>query len=796
MLLSRALYQHNRYTFMHTVRNAGLLLLASLASLSQAQPSGEARAPVPTISQGAPDAPSQDADATALQQTKEPRIIRGNDKVIATPPSAAALSGPASSFNFESAPIGEVVSAIMGDIVKTGYVVHPPLVGTVTLNAPGGVTPDQAVYLLEAALVANGLAMARDSRGIYHIGKYEVIRTIVPGVRQMGSGATLSPGTGAVIVPLQYIGAAEMASILKPLMPANALLRVDGVRNLLVLAGSRSQAEGWMDVVATFDIDLLKGMSVGVFPLKYLTTKEVEAALQLMNPSGASVAAASAAVPGAAGAARPAVDLAESANPLHGAVRVLPIERINSVLVVTPRAAYLEEARRWIDKLDQPNDGGAGVGLYVYPVKNGNAGHLSQVLGGIFGSAASTQGGGTGVAPGLAASTASSLGRGNAGMLNGQTGALAGVTGLSGLGGGGTNTSGRLGTAGLGGNLRQGSGQQAGQGTGALALGGQGGVRVVADEVNNALLIYGSRSDYDRIESALRKLDVRSAQVLIEASIIEVTLGDDLKYGLQWSFNDKERGGLFGAGTVGQLPANSTGGFSYTLTNSLGTVRATLSALAGKSLIKVISSPSLMVLDNQVATIAVGTQQPIRTGETTNLGTIGSPVTTTTYQYKDTGVQLSVQPSVSAGDLVTMDINQAVTDVGDEDVVTGQRAFLQRQISSKVAVRSGESLVLGGLIKDNETSGKSGVPVLQNLPIIGSLFGATTSNSGRTELLVVLTPRVVRSDEDARQAGEEIRDRMRNILRHNDGVWPASLQEPVRPQLLQSPRPELSLERP
>lgn len=171
-------------------------------------------------------------------------------------------------------------------------------------------------------------------------------------------------------------------------------------------------------------------------------------------------------------------------------------------------------------------------------------------------------------------------------------------------------------------------------------------------------------------------------------------------------------------------------------------------------------------------------------------------MTTTTYQYKDTGVQLSVQPSVSAGDLVTMDINQAVTDVGDEDVVTGQRAFLQRQISSKVAVRSGESLVLGGLIKDNETSGKSGVPVLQNLPIIGSLFGATTSNSGRTELLVVLTPRVVRSDEDARQAGEEIRDRMRNILRHNDGVWPASLQEPVRPQLLQSPRPELSLERP
>lgn len=782
---------------MYIVRNAGLVLLAGLASLSQAQPSGDASVPAPAVSRGAPEASPKDSEAATAQQAREPRIIRGNDKVIAAPTTVPALSGPASSFNFESAPVAEVVNAIMSDVVKTGFVVHPPLTGTVTLNAPGGVTPDQAVYLLEAALVANGLAMARDSRGIYHIGKYEVIRTIVPGIRQVGGGATLPPGTGAVIVPLQYIGAVEMASILKPLMPAGALLRVDGVRNLLVLAGSRSQAEGWMDIVSTFDVDLLKGMSVGVFPLKYLTTKEVEAALQLMNPSGAiggggsGAAAATPGAPGAAGAARPAVESADAANPLHGAVRILPIERINSVLVVTPRAAYLEEARRWIDKLDQPNDGGAGVGLYVYPVKNGNAGHLAQVLGGIFGSTNSAQGGGgTGVAPGLAASTATNIGRNNTGALLGQSaaGGFGSSSGVSGIGGLGANSSGRFGNAGLGGSLRQGAGQTTGQGVGALTLGGQGGVRVVADEVNNALLIYGPRSDYDRIEAALRKLDVRSAQVLIEASIIEVTLNDDLKYGLQWSFNDKERGGLFGAGTVGQLPSNSTGGFSYTLTNSLGTVRATLNALAGKSLIKVISSPSLMVLDNQMATIAVGTQQPIRTGETTNIGTVGNPVTTTTYQYKDTGVQLSVQPSVNAGDLVTMDINQAVTDVGDEDVVTGQRAFLQRQISSKVAVRSGEALVLGGLIKDNETKGKSGVPVLQSLPIVGNLFGATTSNAGRTELLVVLTPRVVRSDEDARQAGEEIRDRMRNILRHSDGNWPASQQEPARLQPLQQPR--------
>jgi len=767
---------------MHTVRNAGFLLLAGLASLSQAQPNVEFRNPAQALTRGISEPIAKDADSDQTPEAKEPRIIRGTDKVIAAPPPVAPLAGPASSFNFESAPISEVVNAIMGDIVKTGYVIHPPLSGAVTLSVPGGVTPDQAVYLLEAALVANGLAMAKDSRGVYHIGKFETIRAIVPGIRQAGRGEALPPGTGAVIVPLQYIGAAEMASILKPLMPANALLRVDSVRNLLVLAGSRSQAEGWIDVVSTFDVDLLKGMSVGVFPLKYLTTKEVEAALQLMTPSGAgATATASATAPSAAAGGRSAVELPETANPLHGAVRVLPIERINSVLVVTPRAAYLEEARRWIEKLDQPNDGGGGGGLYVYPVKNGNAGHLAQVLGGIFGGNTSVQAGSaaTGVAPGLAASTGSNLGRSNTTTLNNQSSLGTGSIGAGGssLGGSGLGSAGRLGGSTLGSGLRQGAVQTTGQGAGTLNLGS---VRVVADEVNNALLIYGPRSDYDRIESALRRLDIRSAQVLIEASIVEVTLSDDLKYGLQWAFNDKERNGLFGAGQVGQLPNNSSGGFSYTLTNSLGTVRATLNALAGKSLIKVISSPSLMVLDNQIATIAVGTQQPIRTGETTNIGTVGSPVTTTTYQYKDTGVQLSVQPSVNAGDLVTMDINQTVTDVGDEDLVTGQRAFLQRQISSKVAVRSGEALVLGGLIKDNETTGKSGVPILQNIPVVGSLFGATTSTSGRTELLVVLTPRVVRSDEDARAAGEEIRDRMRNILRHNSNGSFGARQEPTR----------------
>jgi general secretion pathway protein D len=261
----------------------------------------------------------------------------------------------------------------------------------------------------------------------------------------------------------------------------------------------------------------------------------------------------------------------------------------------------------------------------------------------------------------------------------------------------------------------------------------------------------------------LRRLDAPATQVLIEATIAEVSLTDELQYGLQWYFTDTPRNGLRG---TGQLNLNAQGnigpsqpGFSYTLTNSLGQVRAVLNALADRSLIRVISSPSLMVLDNYTATISVGDQQPIQSSETV---TAGGNVTTS-IQYKDTGVILTVTPSVNSGDVVSMTINQGVTDVGAIDSATGQRAFLQRQIGSRVAVKSGEALVLGGLIRDNTTKGNQGLPFLSQIPVIGALFGTQTQSVNRTELLVVITPRVVRTPRDAKEIADEMRDRMRGV---------------------------------
>ncbi len=743
----------------------GLLLIGSAAFAQPAGPSWTV--PPPAVEQKAATEPKvsveQKASVERPSGESQDRIIRGSDQVLAPPSATGVPEGLTSGLQFENAPVADVVSLVMREIAKVSYVIHPPINGTVTMATLGAVSADQAVLLLEAALQANGVQMARDTRGVYHIGRPESLKGIVPAMRQAGRGP-LPPGYGAVVIPLKYMGAGEMASILRPLATPEAIVRVDTVRNLLVMVGTRTQAEGWLDIVATFDVDLLKGMSVGVFALKHITTREVELALRLLN--GGSVATPTASVPSATSAAPSSSTTAggasigsvgtqlTAASPVFGALRIIPVERINSVMVVTPRAAYLDEVRRWIEKLDKPGGNSPEAQLFVYPVQNGNAKHLADVLNGLFGSgtpstASSTTAATSGVAPGLATGTA---------MSTGFAGASANAASASGSQAGGSNI----------------------KGSGLTSLVLNAGLRVIADEINNAVLVYGTRDEFAKIQVTLKQLDVPPTQVLIEASIVEVSLTDDLKYGLQWIFNDttKNNDGLLGTGVFSTVAGAALGstpaGFSYTLRNSAGDVRAVLNALADKSLVKVISSPSLMVLDNHTASIAVGNQQPIKSGETV---TAGGNVTSNIV-YKDTGVSLAVTPSVSASDVVTMQVSQAVTDVGQVDTATGQRSFLQRQFSSKVAVRTGEALVLGGLIRDNTTNGKTGLPLLQDIPLIGNLFGATSKNTNRTELIVIITPRVVRTPQDLRQIGQELKDRMKALYPAGAEAAGATVGEP------------------
>lgn len=687
---------------------------------------------------------SGSAEALAQQQIAnraEPVLYRGSDVQIRTPAAQKPIKflGEDVSLNFEQAPLDEIVHAIMGDILALDYVVDRPIQGQVTLRTRTPIPRDELLVVLESLLKAHDALMIRGNDGRYLITGSQQAMRLRPAV---GSTEDTVAGYSTMIVPLRFISASAMAEILKPLAEETAFVRIDNARNLVMLAGTRAQLSGWLDIVSTFDVDMLAGMSVGMFPLENSSVPETTSAIQaLLDAAGG---------PG---------------GDISGIVKVLPMERLNSVLVVTPRAHYLKRIGEWVERLDVDPDARFEKRLYVYPVQNTSATRLAELLNSIY-----TGSGGRSTGTSAATGSARGTGDQNAvapGMAPESIGGGSRSTGTAG------NTNNAFGSSASGSRgSAAGTGSRAGSVTAAAenvvtALNMSGGssndfadVRVVADEENNALMIYGNGKQFEIISAALGELDVVATQVIIEASIMEVQLTDELRYGLEWTFKNGlgsvyDGVGTLAAGAAG--PAAIAPGFSYTVTNGVGDISAVLNALSEESLINIISTPSVMVLDNNTASISVGDQVPVLEGQTITNG--GNSVQNITY--RDTGVQLSVRPSVNAGGLVTMDVEQSVIDVGPIDAATGQRTFLDRTINSRVAVRSSESVVLGGLIRENSTLSDSGLPLLHKIPVIGSLFGSTTTESRRTELLVIITPRALYNESQLRQVSAEMREQVR-----------------------------------
>lgn len=648
--------------------------------------------------------------------------------------------------NFEETDLREVVKVVIGDVLKQNYVVDPAVKGTISVQTSRPVSKDALLPLMENLLRMSGTALIAGGDGVYRV-------TPLAGAMR-GAAPTLDrrlpPGFRVQVVPVRYIAVQEMQKILEPFVTDGGLLRVDERRNLLVLAGSSAELAGWLATVDTFDVDWLQGYSVGVFPLENADAKTVVGELNKIIGSEA-----------------------------EGMIRLEPIERLNALLVVTPQPSYLERMKEWVDRLDRAG-AGPGSRLYVYQVKNRKASELASVIGEIFLGQKRARTEPVRLAPGLQPTQLTSQQGGLSG--SGQTGLATQGTGLAGRNttgltplssSAGMGTSGAYpGSTGLGSAARAGgeSLQRPASGESLTVVEGAG-VRVVADEANNSILVYASAEDYRVIEQAIKRLDVEPLQVLVEASIVEVTLTDELKYGLEWFFknngvvNNRRGEGLLDLnsdlkGVNGSLSAVIPG-FSYSLVDSAGAVTAVLNALATDSKINVLSSPSLMVLDNRTAEIRVGDQVPVRLSSQTAYNV--SLTQYETYQYRDTGVRLRVTPRVNSGGLVTLEIVQEVTDLGGKDIDSKQYTFLQRAIESVVAVQSGQTIVLGGLIMENNTNREDGIPGLYKVPVVGKLFGATSETTERTELVVMLTPRVVRNQKDAAEITDAFRNRLKRL---------------------------------
>ena len=698
--------------------------------------------------------------------------------------------------NFDDADLNEVAKTILDETLKQNYVISPKVSGRVTLQTTRALTDEELIPTLETLLRLNGAVMIKEN-GVYRI-EPEASGVIGAGGARMGlPGQRIPTGYQLRVVPLRYVGAQEMQKVLEPLMPPKSIVRVDSVRNMLWLAGSSDELASVLDTIQLFDVDFMRGMSVGIFPLSNVEPALVGTEIEKI--------------------------LGDTAKgPLAGLVRIMPIERLNAIMAITPQPRYLEEISSWVGRLDRysPNRMGS---IHVYRLQNVDAIELAKTLSNIFGggtgsgsraslrpgfqdsnvgaSSSGVPGGGgsgfTDSSGNLGSSTSGSLGFGSA---SGDLGSTMGPTNLSSSGGFGGGSSGGMGgssSGGLGGSSMGGMGGGSGgfggssggfgvgigrgtsgsrqQGSTATNLGN---IRIVADPANNALIVTAKAQEYKEIEAIIKELDVLPLQVLIDATIAEVYLVDELKYGIKWYFQQGSNGQVLNPTNLlnPNVMENAIAGagnysFTYSLMAAGKDVRLLLQAQADKGKVNMLSSPSVMVLNNQEASMRVGDQIPILTGQYGNPGLGGTSITGNpaltsfnSIQYRDTGVLLNVRPRVNAGGLVSMDIIQTVSNVREQKSgEINSPTIAQRQIKSNVAVHDGETLVLGGLIKEDTANNRSGIPLLYELPILGDLFGKTDMAAKRTELVVLLTPRIVDNQIKAREISNEFRRKLTGL---------------------------------
>ena len=676
------------------------------------------------------------AKASPRQQIKTGNQTFVRPPVPAVSPSTANTPADASGdivFNFTNQPIEAVINSVMGDLLHENYSINQGVKGEVSFSTSKPVNKQQALSILETLLSWTDNAMIRQG-GRYVIlpANQAVAGKLVPEMPV----ARPSNGLSARLFPLHYISAIEMKKLLKPFARDNAFLLVDPARNVLSLAGTPDELANYQDTIDTFDVDWLKGMSIGVYGLQRASVGELMPQLQkIFGP--------------------------DSGMPLAGMVRFLPNERTNSVVAISSQPHYLSEVGDWIHTIDE--GGGNEPQMYVYDVRNMKAADLAKYLRQIYGNGQIKDERAAKVAPGLRTRSLSSL-----------TGAASNTSDM-GLNASSDSQDGLQQTEDD--SETEVADDNAGGmgGTGIEAVGTESGAsqrldnstRITAQVSSNQLLIRTRPAQWAEIEAAVKHLDNAPMQVQIETRILEVNLSGELDLGVQWYLgrlagnsasttvaNASGSQGALGGGGAGLGAADSLF-YSFVSSN----LQVALHALETNGRTQVLSAPSLVVMNNQQAQIQVGDNIPI---SQTTVNTNVSDTTLSSVEYVQTGVILDVLPRINPGGLVYMDIKQQVSDANTSTALdnNGNPRISTRSVSTQVAVQSGQTVLLGGLIKQDNSDTASTVPYLGRIPGLRWLFGTTSKSKKRTELIVLITPRVVTSNSQARQVTDDYRQQL------------------------------------
>jgi general secretion pathway protein D len=611
--------------------------------------------------------------------------------------------------NFDNADIYEVIR-VMAEMMNVNYIVDPRVKGVVNIRTTGQISTKDIFPVFQAILNLSGATAVK--RGIiYEIVPFgEAKKLSIPFSTGPETGKKEREETYTIqIIALKYIPTAEASKMIKPFLSDGADIVEDPLHNILIVGDMSSNIQKTMDIVELFDVDVFADMRVRFYPILNADAndlaKEMErifSSLEVSVKSGRGVG-----------------------------ITFTPISRINSLMVVSSIPGIFEKVERWLRELDRIPEEGSQVSVFVYYVQNGKAKDLAEVLKQVY-------------APIKGAKTEA--------REKGLTSAPA--TGSKSVKPSPTAAGTPAPTPGAG------------------EAGGvpEGEISIVVDETTNSLIIRAYQRDYKAIVETIRKLDIYPKQVLIEVLLAEVTLNDSTKFGLEFStFTDSfTRGARTYSYTIGMggiaTPSSFASGLRYAI-SSVDHLAAAVQASAAEDRLKVISSPHVLASNNKEARIQIGSSQPILTNTYTTTATASPGVVEGTIEYKDIGIILTVTPRISDAKLVSLDLSVESSTVGQTTLgnLSAVPFFGKKTAKTTLSIMEGQTIVIGGLIEDSKETGKSGVPFLSKIPILGALFGFQSYTVGKTETLMFLTPHVISGQEESNRVTQEFKEKVYGI---------------------------------
>jgi general secretion pathway protein D len=688
-----------------------------------AVPHAQSKNLMPRVAASAPGLTGEpSANATGLTgapDAERAKMVLGNGGTFRSPPRKAVDADDAPGpivLNVENGDIREIVRNLLGDALGEGFIIDPAVTGTVTVRTAKGIKRSDIVPTLEMLLRSVKAVLVKDGNYWRVLPESGVNLGTVPPRVQLRPGA----GSSVVILPVKHIGAKELERVITPFVkaPSTAAIRVDELRNLLFLSGTEAEIRNMLEIAEMFDVNLLAGMSFLLYPLESSDVKTVAADWEKIFPV--------------------------TANPFAGLLRIVPIERMNAILLISPQRDMIVDARQWLERLDKGTDAGGGSRLYVYNVLFSQAEKLQVILQqAISGRANPAQ---ATVAPGQTANTLTAP----VSPIAGQGLVQPGNT-LNNVQQPATAAQ-RPVTAATGTANNQ-------------AIGLARNATVIADKDRNALLIVATPSEYAAIESAIKKLDTAPKMIAIEVQIAQVALDGAFSLGISGMFSGKPESSanrLTSEGGLGNLnPLSADGkivpGFSYTWQGAAA--KAILSTLQATGQSRTLASPTMITLDNQKVSFTNGTQISVQTQSSVQTTTTAA---TNSFQYINTGLTINITPRVS-GSNIFLEIQQQSSTAGALRDGNPNPDITQNAQQTTVMVGNGDTMLLSGLFVENGSKTTNGLPLLSTIPVVGGLFGSQSWSSSRSELVMLVTPRVMATVEDTRGVVDELRQRMGNI---------------------------------